>query len=156
MQWKRWTFSEHSVCIRHIWTWTKVWWVHCPRDKRHSQIFYICLFMVCDCSYMPSNAYMCRVVGSLLENQLHIRWIIRLAQGDIRDTPHGEKPDKRVVASYALEPLLKLGWSDCVHLVKTPISHREKVAFIYICEPQILIAFIISGKRDKKIILYTR
>lgn len=73
------------------------------RDKRHSQIFYICLFMVCDCSYMPSNAYMCRVVGSLLENQLHIRWIIRLAQGDIRDALHGEKPEGcRVLRSRAI------------------------------------------------------
>lgn len=76
------------------------------RDKRHSQIFYICLFMACDCSYMPSNAYMCRVVGTLLENQLHIRWIIRLAQGDIREARRTgretRQEDCRVLRSRAI------------------------------------------------------
>lgn len=112
--------------------------VHCLRgSKRHSQIYstFVSLWLATVRIRRRTRTCSCRVVGGLLENQLHIRWIIRHARErrrDIRGAPHGERNQTRGLSRLALSSARYWNRGDpvvcCVYLVKIDAPRREKVA----------------------------
>lgn len=156
---KRQAFSEHSVCNWHIHikTCTKIrvrQTTSLTRAETFSDILHLSICGLWLFAHAIGRTHV-RVVGGLLENQLHVRWIIRLVRQDEARRSRAERPDTRGLA--VLRTVIETETTRLHALCKDwrAATSRERGGLsVYNNEPRTLLAFIISGKRDK--VSYTR
>lgn len=97
---------------------------------RHSQVSFVLLRPVTVRAWRRAHTCSRRVGGGLLENQLHVRWIIRLVRRDGR-RERRERRRQEGLPSCA-EPILKPGRPGCMQrLTRRDIAER-KAAYISI------------------------
>lgn len=95
----------------------------------------------------------CRVVGGLLENQLHVRWIIRLVRRD-RRRERREREREGETRGSCDEPILKPGRPGCMQrLTRGDIAERRRLVHPY-NEPRTSLAFMVSEKRGEISFVY--
>jgi len=71
----------------------------------------------------------CRIVGGLLENQLHVRWIIQFARGNTWGAPRGKgtRQGCEGIVEGCVEPTLEPGRPGRTHSTRIDASHPGNV-----------------------------